>query len=111
VAALAGVADLFRRPPAPEPALAGRREALVPVAVPLVARPALVVMALGAGADSGVLVSVGAMALGVALLAGLAVGWPTEGPGRRALRWAGRLLAAALVACGVVLAVDGLLAV
>ena len=111
VAALAGVADLFRRPPAPEPALAGWRAALVPVAIPLVARPALLVMALGAGADSGALVSVGAMALGVALLTGLAAGWPTEGPGRRALRWASRVLAAALVACGVVLVVDGLLAV
>ena len=66
VAALAGAVDLFRRPPAPEPALAGWRAALVPVAVPLVARPALLVLALGAGADSGVLVSVGAMAIGVA---------------------------------------------
>ncbi len=111
VATLAGVADLFRRPPAPEPALAGWRAALVPVAVPLVARPGLLVMALGAGADSGVLVSVGAMALGVALLTGLASGRPTEGAAGRVLRWASRVLAAALVACGVVLAVDGLLAV
>jgi hypothetical protein len=75
----------------------------------VVARPALVVMALGAGADRGVLVSVGAMAMGMALLIGLAVGWPTEGPGGRGLRWASRLLAAALVACGVILAVDGVL--
>jgi hypothetical protein len=45
--------------------------------------------------------------MGVALLTGLAVGWPTEGPGGRGLRWASRLLAAALVACGVTLAVDG----
>ena len=34
VAVLAGAADLFRRPPAPEPALAGWRAALVPVAIP-----------------------------------------------------------------------------
>jgi small neutral amino acid transporter SnatA (MarC family) len=111
VAALTGVGDLFRRPPAPEPALAGWRAALVPVAVPVVARPALLVMALGAGADSGVLASVGAMALGVALLTGLAAQWPTEVTGRRVLRWASRFFAAALVACGVVLAVDGLLSV
>ena len=109
VAVLAGAADLFRRPPSPEPALAGRRAALVPVAIPLVARPALLVMALGAGADQGVLVCAGAMAIGLALLTALAAGWPTEGPRGRVLRWAGRLLAAALVACGVILAIDGIL--
>ena len=54
VAALAGAIDLFRRPPSPEPALDGWGAALVPVAVPIVARPALLVLALGAGADSGV---------------------------------------------------------
>jgi small neutral amino acid transporter SnatA (MarC family) len=109
VAALAGAADLLRRPPPPEPALAGRQAALIPVAIPLVARPALLVLALGAGADRGVLVSALAMAMGIALLTGLAAGWSTEGPAGRGLRWAGRLLAAALVACGVVLLLDGVL--
>jgi small neutral amino acid transporter SnatA (MarC family) len=107
VAILAGAADLFRRPPSPEPALAGRRAALVPVAIPVVIRPALVVLALGAGADQGVLVSAGAMAVGVALLAGLAARAHTEGAGGRMLRWAARLLAAGLVACGVMLGIDG----
>jgi small neutral amino acid transporter SnatA (MarC family) len=112
VAALAGAADLFRRPPAPEPALAGWRAALVPVAIPVVARPGLLVLALGAGADQGVLPSAGAMVIGTALLTGLAAArWPTEGSPGRVLRWAGRLLAAGLVACGVVLVVDGVLAV
>ena len=64
VAAVAGAIDLFRRPPSPEPALPGRRAALVPVAIPVVARPALLVVALGAGADQGVLVSAAAMATG-----------------------------------------------
>jgi small neutral amino acid transporter SnatA (MarC family) len=109
VAGLAGAADLFRRPPSPEPALADWSAALIPVAIPVVARPALLVLALGAGADRGVLVSAGAMAMGIALFTGLTAGWPTEGPRGRALRWAGRLLAAALVACGVILAVDGVL--
>jgi small neutral amino acid transporter SnatA (MarC family) len=109
VAALAGAADLFRRPPHSEPALAGWRAALIPVAIPIVARPALLVLALGAGADLGVLVSAGAMAMGIALLIGLTAGWPADGPGGRALRWAGRLLAAALVACGIILTVDGVL--
>ena len=109
VAVLAGAADLLQRPPPPEPALAGRRAALVPVAIPVVARPALLVLALSAGADHRVLVSVGAMAIGVALATGLAAGYPTEGPGGRVLRWAGRLLAAGLVASGVLLAIDGIL--
>jgi small neutral amino acid transporter SnatA (MarC family) len=107
VAALAGAADLVRRPPAPEPALPGRRAALIPVAIPIVARPALLVLALGAGADRGVLVSAGAMVVGVALLVGLTARWPTDGPAGRALRWAGRVLAAMLVAGGVVLTIDG----
>ena len=111
VAALAGAIDVFRRPPSPEPALEGRRAALVPVAVPLVARPALIVLALGAGADSGVLVAVGAMALGVGLLTAAAAAWPIDGPRGRVLRWASRLLALGLVALGVLLALDGILAV
>jgi small neutral amino acid transporter SnatA (MarC family) len=111
VAAVAGAADLFRRPPGPEPALPGWRAALVPIAIPAVARPALLVLALGAGADDRVLASVRAMLLGIALLTVLAAFWPTEGPHGRALRWAGRLLAAGLVACGVILAIDGILAV
>jgi small neutral amino acid transporter SnatA (MarC family) len=109
VAAVAGAADLFRRPPAPEPALSHWRAALIPVAIPVVARPALVVLALSAGADQGVLPSAGAMAIGVALLTALAAGWETEGPRGRVLRWVGRVLAAGLVACGVILTIAGVL--
>jgi small neutral amino acid transporter SnatA (MarC family) len=108
VAVLGGVADLFRRPPPPEPSLAGWRAALVPVAIPVVARPVLLVMALGAGADESVLVAAGSMAIAVALLSGLTEWWTTEGSRGRVLRWAGRLLAAGLIACGVVLGVDGI---
>jgi hypothetical protein len=106
VAALAGAIDLFRRPPPPEPALPGRRAALIPVALPAVARPALLVLALGAGADQGLLVSAGAMAAGVALLTGLVAWWPPDRG--RVLRWAGRLLAIGLVAGGVALTLDGI---
>jgi small neutral amino acid transporter SnatA (MarC family) len=111
VAALAGAIDLVRRPARPEPALEGRRAALVPVAVPLVARPALIVLALGAGADSGVLVALGAMAVGVGLLTAAVATWPIDGPRGRVLRWAAGLLALGLVAGGVLLALDGILAV
>jgi small neutral amino acid transporter SnatA (MarC family) len=111
IAGLSGAIDLFRRPPSPEPALPGRRAALVPVAIPVVGRPALLVVALGAGADEGILVSAAAIATGVALLIGLVAAVPTEGPRGRVLRWASRLLAAALVAGGVLLTVDGMMAV
>jgi small neutral amino acid transporter SnatA (MarC family) len=109
VAGLAGAADLFRRPPSPEPALPGWRAALVPVAVPLVVRPALVVLALGAGAEESILVTAGAIALGIVLLIVLAATSPTGGTGGRLLRWTARLAAAVLVACGVILGVDGVL--
>ena len=107
LALLLGAHDLFRRPPSPDPALPGRRAALVPVAFPLVARPALLVMALGAGADCSVLVPFAALAAGVAALSLLAA----RAPGGRGLRWAARLLAVGLVVCGVLLAIDGILAV
>jgi small neutral amino acid transporter SnatA (MarC family) len=109
VALVAGTADLLRRAPSPAPALPGWRAALIPVAVPIVARPALVVLALGSGADRGLVVSAGALAIGIALLTGLAAGGLVEGARGRALRWADRLMAAGLVACGVILAIDGVL--
>jgi small neutral amino acid transporter SnatA (MarC family) len=111
IALLAGAIDLFRRPPDPEPALPGNRAALVPVALPLGARPTLLVMALGAGADQGVLVAVGAMAIGVATLTALAARAAVDGPEGRVLRWLARLAAAGLVACGVLLTIDGVLSV
>jgi small neutral amino acid transporter SnatA (MarC family) len=108
VAGVAGIADMLLRPPSPEPALPGWRAALVPVAVPLVARPALLMVALGAGADRGVPVVAGAVATSVALLTALAAASLTDGPNGRVLRWAGRLAAAGLVACAVALTVDGI---
>jgi small neutral amino acid transporter SnatA (MarC family) len=109
VAVLVGAADLFRRPPPPEPALAGWRAALVPVAFPIAARPGVLVLALGAGAERGGWVAAAAMAIAVAVLAGLVAWSRTDGPAGRVLRWASRLLATALVACGVILATDGVL--
>ena len=111
IALVAGAIDLARRPPDPEPALPGRRAALVPVALPLVARPTLLVMALGAGADRGALVAVGAMAIGIAALTALAARAATDGPRGRVLGWLVRLGAAGLIACGVLLTIDGILSV
>jgi small neutral amino acid transporter SnatA (MarC family) len=109
VALLTGLADLFRRPPSPEPALSGRRAALVPVAIPLVARPALIVVAFGSGADRGLPpVLIGTVA-GVAVLAALVATQPATGPRTRPLRWVARGLAAGLVACGGIVGIAGLL--
>jgi hypothetical protein len=107
VALVAGIADLFRRPPKPDPALPGRRAALVPVAIPLVARPVLIVLALGAGADRGILPSVVAMAIGIAVLAALVATDATRDDRTRSARWGARVLAAGLIAGGIFLAVDG----
>jgi hypothetical protein len=52
---------------------------------------------------------VGAMAAGVGLLTSLTAWWPADGPKTRVLRWAGRLLAAGLIACGIVFIIDGVL--
>jgi len=109
IAVVVGVADVFRRPPSPEPALAGWRAALVPVAFPLVARPTLLVVALGAGADRSAVLALAAMAIGVAALTALAAWSPPDGRRARTLRWTARALSLGLAACGAVLAIDGLL--
>jgi small neutral amino acid transporter SnatA (MarC family) len=109
IAVVAGIADLFRRPPGPEPALPGRLAALVPVAIPLIARPALIVLALGAGADRGIVPSVVAMPIGVAALAALVAAQAVDGSRARSLRWIARLLAVGLIAGGVTLAIQGIL--
>jgi small neutral amino acid transporter SnatA (MarC family) len=109
IAVVVGTADIFRRPPSPDPALPGWRAALVPVAFPLVARPTLLVLALGAGADRSALLTLVAMAVGAAALTALTAWYPPDGPRARTLRWTARLLSVGLVACGAVLAIDGLL--
>jgi small neutral amino acid transporter SnatA (MarC family) len=109
LAAVMGAADLVLRPPAPEPALPGWKAALVPVAVPLVLRPVVVVLALAAGVDRGVALTAGAVAVGVGL-AVAAVAWvPEAGPGERILRWGARLAGAVAFVAGMLLAIDGVL--
>jgi small neutral amino acid transporter SnatA (MarC family) len=105
-----GLTDLIRRPPGPEPSLAGPRAALVPVAVPLVARPVMLVASLGVVADVG-LVPLGA-ALAIAVVGSIAaVQLPADDDvaSGRVLRWGVRLLAALAAAGAVVLLVDGVL--
>jgi small neutral amino acid transporter SnatA (MarC family) len=103
IAVVAGMVDLFRRPRPAEPAPPGWRAALAPVAFPVVARPVLVVIALGAGADHGVLPAAAAMVAGVALLTGLTAAEPDG----RAMAWVRRAIALGLLACGLLLTLDG----
>ena len=98
VAVLTGITDLLRRPPRSGP-----------IPFPLVARPALLILALGAGADRGVLPSLVAMAIGLAALAALGAAAPADHPRARAFRWAARVLAAALIAGGATLVIHGIL--
>jgi small neutral amino acid transporter SnatA (MarC family) len=126
VAGVGGVLAAFRRPPPSDPALAGRGAALVPVAIPLVATPALLVAALSAHADRGFTVLVVALAIAVPALALVSTllapaippadqgGDAGSAPATVAVRlvaWAGRLTAAGLVAAAVALVIDGVLAV
>jgi hypothetical protein len=67
-------------------------------------RSAVIAKTLGAGAHQGALVAAGAMAVGVAILTALAVRNAVDG---LKLRWLVRLGAVGLIACGVVLTVDG----
>ena len=110
VAVLTGAADLLRRPPSPEPALAGRRAALVPVAIPLVARPRSWSWRSRPGADGAAACrhrGDGRRRRVLTALARVA----TDGPGGRTLRWGSRVLAAGLIVAGAVLGVDGVLGV
>jgi small neutral amino acid transporter SnatA (MarC family) len=111
VGAVAGAVAFVRPAPAPEPALPGRGAALVPVAVPLVAGPALVFLALSAHADRGSGVVAVALALTVGLLTVVAARVGVDGVSGRALRWATRATAAAAVVAAVLLVVDGIFAV
>jgi small neutral amino acid transporter SnatA (MarC family) len=81
VMGLAGLVAVVRRPPPAEPALPGPRAALVPVALPLVATPALLLAAASAHSDRGFPVVVAALVIAVVLLT-LVAAWltPTTAP-------------------------------
>jgi small neutral amino acid transporter SnatA (MarC family) len=109
VAALAGVVAVFRSPPPAEPALPGWRAALVPVAIPLTASPALILLALSAHADRGAGVVAAAVAAGAVGLVALVRFVPTGGTSGRVLAWLARLSGAALIAGSLLLVIDGIL--
>jgi small neutral amino acid transporter SnatA (MarC family) len=108
VAAVAGVLQMIRRPPSPEPSLPGWGAAIVPVAIPLFIAPAVVALAVGANADRGAGFVVGAIAMGAAFLV-LACLAPLRDTRARVMRWAAHLTAAALLATSVLLVIAGIL--
>jgi small neutral amino acid transporter SnatA (MarC family) len=107
---LQGAVGVVTGAPGAEPALAGRRAALVPVAFPVTLTPGLALLVVAASVDRSAPVALAALAGGLVLLPVLAVVWPRPAPPARAraLDAAGRLLAGGLVAVGVALLVDGL---
>jgi hypothetical protein len=111
VGAVAGLVRLVRRPLGPQDGAAGLSAALVPVAVPLVAAPALVMLGLGAGADLGVLVGAGCLALAVGAITALATAPVDAGRWPVVSAWGQRLVAAAAVVACVLLVVDAVFAI
>ena len=111
VGAVAGLVRLVRRPIGPQDGRPGLSAALVPVAVPLVAAPALVMLGLGAGADLGVLFVAGCLALTVGAITALATAPAESGPWSVVSVWGQRLVAAAAVVACVLLVVDAVFAI
>ena len=105
VAAVTAIARLFQRAPRPHEAAAGWRAALVPVAIPLTATPALVLLGLSAGADLGALFVTGILAIGVGLVTA-ATFVPDAGTGRTVAAWGRRLVVAIGLAACILLVID-----
>ena len=108
---IAGGRDVLVGPPAAEPALPGWGAALVPVALPMMARPHVGVLAVSVGASDGVgPVVVGGVLL-VSVVAGLAVLGGDRAVAGRLVGWLAVAAAVGSMALGVALAVDGVVQV
>jgi len=111
VLAATGLVDLWGPFPRSEPALPGWQAGLVPLAFPLLLRPAVVLFGLAAGADAGVArAAIGAaLALGVVLASAAVSPTQLDPRVRRTADGVARLVAAGLIAVGVALTVNGVL--
>lgn len=94
--------DLFARPPAAEPALAGRRAGIIPIALPVVFSPALALVAMAGADDRGVVLALAAAVPAVALAAAA-----IARPPRRGLRGWLASVATAGVGVAVLMVLDG----
>jgi small neutral amino acid transporter SnatA (MarC family) len=98
--------DVARRPTTDEPALGGLRAAIMPVALPLFVRPAMLLAGFSVVADHGPGVYAIALAVSVAVLTGLsALGFGAD-PERPVLVWVGRVLSFVAVAGAALLIAD-----
>jgi small neutral amino acid transporter SnatA (MarC family) len=107
--AVVGAAEALLPLPRPEPALAGWRAALVPVAFPVLLTPAVGLLAASGSIDRGAPVALAVVAGALATVPLVAAVLP---PGRSEIRdrigdGLARLLAAGLVAAGIALVLDG----
>jgi small neutral amino acid transporter SnatA (MarC family) len=104
---LAVLRDVVAGRPAAEPALAGWGAALVPVAIPFVARPELAILVVSVATVEGLAASLVGLMLVILGVAVFAVPI-APGPARRAVDWAGWVLMATCATAGVAIAVDGI---
>ncbi|MDZ7679187.1 MAG: hypothetical protein U5K29_11610 [Acidimicrobiales bacterium] len=105
-----GVKDLFVGPPTAEPAMDAWKAALVPVAVPAVARPQVGLLAVAAGASYGMApVVAGSVAMVIGVGAATAVGG--AGVRGRLMRWLGLVGLVVTVVAGATFAVEGVFSV
>ncbi len=103
---LSAAIDLVRRPSTDEPALPGLRAAIMPVAVPLFTRPAMLIAGLSVVADRGLATYAIGLGVSVAALIALSATPVGDDPERPMLVWIGRVLSFAAVAGSVLLIAD-----
>lgn len=101
---LVGARALVLRPPEPDPALPGRRAALVPVAFPVLVDPGLVLLTLAVANERGVAPGLGVAA--VAIVVGVTIGLASAGR-PVVLRIANALVGGIAVAAGVAVTISG----
>lgn len=101
--------DLLLGPPELEPSLPGAKAAVIPVALPMLVRPHVAVLAVSIGASDGL----APLAAGAALTAVITmwVARPRDAVAARVLSWSATTTSVVAVAMGVALAVEGVFSV
>lgn len=103
---LSAAIDIGRRPTTDEPALDGLRAAIMPVALPLFIRPAMLLAGLSVVADLGLGVYALGLASAVVVLVALSAAEVGADPERPLMVWIGRVLSFVAVAGAVLLIAD-----
>lgn len=100
---LSAGADLIGKPPSEMASMTGRGAAVVPVAVPLFVRPAMVIAGLSVVADHGLALYAAALLVAAAVLTISSLGAGIQGAQRVAMTWLARLLSAVAVGGSIAL--------